>query len=218
MNNIPKLHYISQGDSPEQHLSNIKEACTSGVELVELRLQNMDEATVLKTAEQTREITGMYHTRLIISDYYHIAKTVKADGVYFENSEACPLDIREHLFSWQIVGGAAHTLEDCKRLLDKKVDYIGLGPYKLTTSGQTSAPRVSLAEYTTIMEAIYTETPIFAFGDIQLEDVSELLKTGIYGVAVSEGLSDDFKKISSFHKLLGGSSTQEQVWNVNDSE
>ena len=36
---IPKLHYISQGHSPKEHLENIQNACTSGAELVELRLE-----------------------------------------------------------------------------------------------------------------------------------------------------------------------------------
>ena len=40
---IPKLHYISQGNSPKEHLENIQKACTSGAELVQLRLKNVSE-------------------------------------------------------------------------------------------------------------------------------------------------------------------------------
>ena len=35
---IPKLHYISQGNTPKEHLDNIQKACTSGIELVQLSL------------------------------------------------------------------------------------------------------------------------------------------------------------------------------------
>ena len=38
---IPKLHYISQGNSPKEHLVNIQKACSSGAELVQLRLKNV---------------------------------------------------------------------------------------------------------------------------------------------------------------------------------
>ncbi|MBJ7881357.1 thiamine phosphate synthase [Gelidibacter salicanalis] len=216
MSTIPKLHYISQGDSPEQHIDTIREACTSGIELVELRLNNLDEATVLKTAQEARDITGMYHTRLMISDDYKIAKTVKADGIYLNTSDTCPLVVREYLYTWQIIGAAAQSLEDCKTLLEKKVDYIGLGPYKVISIEQHSNPALGLPQYTTLLDTIYTETPVFAFGEIQLEDVPELLKTGIYGIAVSEALTKDFKKIKLFQKLLGGSNTKEQVWNMDD--
>lgn len=37
---IPKLHYISQGSSPEEHLENMHKACVSGAELVQLGLKN----------------------------------------------------------------------------------------------------------------------------------------------------------------------------------
>lgn len=40
---IPKLHYISQGNSPKEHLENIQKACTSGAELVQLRLKGISE-------------------------------------------------------------------------------------------------------------------------------------------------------------------------------
>ena len=38
---ISKLHYISQGNSPEEHLLNIQKACSSGAELVQLRIKNI---------------------------------------------------------------------------------------------------------------------------------------------------------------------------------
>jgi len=40
---IPKLHYISQGSSPKEHLDNIQKACSAGAELVQLRLKNVSE-------------------------------------------------------------------------------------------------------------------------------------------------------------------------------
>jgi len=40
---IPKLHYISQGNFRKDHLDNIQKACTSGAELVQLRLKNVSE-------------------------------------------------------------------------------------------------------------------------------------------------------------------------------
>lgn len=40
---IPKLHYISQGHSPAEHLENIQKAGTTGAELVQLRLNNLSD-------------------------------------------------------------------------------------------------------------------------------------------------------------------------------
>ena len=74
---IPKLHYISQGNSPKEHLENIQKACTSGIELVQLRLKNVSDKKMLKLALEAREITSHFQTRLIISEHYKISKTIK---------------------------------------------------------------------------------------------------------------------------------------------
>ena len=73
---IPKLHYISQGKTPEEHLQTIQNACASGAELVQLRLKNVAEAVILETAEKAKEITDHFQTRLIINDHYKIAAKI----------------------------------------------------------------------------------------------------------------------------------------------
>ena len=86
---IPKLHYISQGNSPKEHLENIQKACSSGAELVQLRLNSVSEKKYLKIANEAREITSHFQTRLILNNHYKIAKEVKADGVHIENIDFC---------------------------------------------------------------------------------------------------------------------------------
>ena len=97
---IPKLHYISQGSTRKEHLDNIQKACTSGAELVQLRLKNISERKFLKLAEEAREITSHFQTRLIINDNYKIAKEVKADGVHLGKTDPCPTIARKYLYSW----------------------------------------------------------------------------------------------------------------------
>lgn len=214
---IPKLHYISQGGSPEEHLDNINQACTSGAELVQLRLKNLDDATLLKIAEKAREITHNYQTRLIINDHYKIAKVVKADGVHLGSKDACPLEAKKHLYSWQIIGGTANSIQDCKILIDKKVDYIGLGPFRFTRTKQNLGPILGLTGYETLLKDLNTEIPIIAVGGITLNDVLEILKTGVYGIAISGELTKDFNQINQFKQLLPSSELQEQVWKSNQN-
>ena len=207
---IPKLHYISQGASPKEHLENIQKACTSGAELVQLRLKNVSEKKILKLAIEAREITSHFQTRLIINDHYKIAKTIKADGVHLGKTDTCPNIARKHLYSWQIIGGTANTLDDCETLINKDVDYIGLGPFKFTTTKTNLSPVLGLKGYTAITEALKTKTPILAIGGITLEDVTSLLETGVSGIAVSSDITINFNKIRTFNELLNASSTQEQ--------
>lgn len=207
---INKLHYISQGATPKEHLENIQNACQSGAELVQLRLKNLSDKKILKTALEAREITNHFQTRLIINDHYKIAKEVKADGVHLGKSDTCPTEARKHLYTWQIIGGTANTLEDCKNLIAKEVDYIGLGPYRFTTTKENLSPVLGLNGYSLIIEELKTATPIIAIGGITTNDVAEILKTGVSGIAISGEITKDFNKIRTFHQLLEAGSSQEQ--------
>ena len=207
---IPKLHYISQGNSPDEHLVNIQNACNSGAELVQLRLKDVSEEHFLKAAIAAREVTSHFQTRLIINGLYKIARQVKADGVHLEKTDVCPSVARRHLYTWQIIGATANTLQDCETAIDKDVDYISLGPFRSSQTVDTTIPALGLNGYTTIIGELKTETPIIGFGDITTNDVTEILKTGISGLSVSDEITRDFNTIKVFNQLLSASSTEEQ--------
>ena len=209
---IPTLHYISQGSTPKEHLENIQKACSSGAELVQLRLKNQPEKVVLETAQQAREITSKFQTRLIINDHYKIAAAVKADGVHLGKLDSCPTKARKELASWQLIGGTANTLEDCKTLIHKKVDYIGLGPFRFTETKKNLSPVLGINGYLTILEELKTELPVIAIGGIVIDDVSELMKTGVHGIAISGEITRNFNSIPDFKKRINGGEIVEQRW------
>ncbi|MBU2929309.1 thiamine phosphate synthase [Winogradskyella psychrotolerans] len=205
---ISKLHYISQGNTPEAHLENIQKACTSGAELVQLHLSGISEAKYLEIAKAARDITFHFQTRLIINGNYNIAKEVKAEGVHLEKTDVCSTVARPHLYSWQIIGGSANSLEDCEALLAKDIDYIKLEPFRTTTEDSSSIA-LGLDGYTTISNALITEKPIIGFGDITTNDVTDILETGISGIAVSDAITENFDNIKTFNQLLKASATGE---------
>ena len=207
---IHKLHYISQGNSQKEHLENIQKACNSGAELIQIHLKNISEKEYLKLATAVREITSHFQTRLIINQHYKIAKTIKADGVHLGKTDSCPTIARAHLYTWQIIGGTASTLQDCETLIDKEVDYINLGPFRGTTTKDNLSPVLGLSGYTAIIESLKTKTPIIGVGEITTKDVTDILKTGISGIAVSREITRDFDNIKIFNQLLNASSTAEQ--------
>ncbi|WP_233861386.1 thiamine phosphate synthase [Tenacibaculum piscium] len=213
---ISKLQYITQGKTAQDHLDNIQTACASGAEWVQLRLKGFDPKTILETAKKARELTAHYQTRLIINDYYRVAKEVNADGVHLGKKDDCPLKVRAYLGKFYAIGGTANTLEECKVLLDKKVDYIGLGPFRFTETKKNLSPVLGTSGYKKLLEELQTETPIIAIGGITLDDVAEIVQTGIYGVAASGAITKDFTSIPVFHKILSSPSTQEQVYKMDD--
>ena len=199
---LSKLHYISQGKTPEDHIENIQKACENGAELVQLRLKEMTTEIILETAEKAREITTQFKVKLIINDHYKIAKSVKADGVHLGKTDACPLIARAYLGKQFLIGGTANTLEDCKVLIEKEVDYIGLGPFQFTETKKNLSPILGIEGYKQIIDKLEKYTPIIAIGGICMEDVSAIITTGVYGIAVSGTITKDFTSISKFYEII----------------
>jgi len=207
---IPKLHYRPQANAAKELLDHIQKGCTSGIELVQLGIANISEKKFLKIASEAREITSHFQTRLIIEQQYTIAKTIKADGVILKKTDTCPRVVRKFLYSWQMIGGIAHTLSDAESLLSKEVDYMSLGPFTSATNKENSSLALGLHGYTLLVEALRTKTPIIGFGGITTGDVTGLLETGVSGITVSEAINGNFEQIKIFHQLLNAASTQEQ--------
>jgi thiamine-phosphate pyrophosphorylase len=204
---IPKLHYVANATTAKEQLENTQKACSAGVELIQLDVQHIAKNKRLSLAQEIHEIATHYQTRLIITSDYALGKTLKADGVFLEKKVSCPTLVRKNLHSWQSLGALAYTLEDCITLIDKEVDYIALGPFK--SGKESDAIPLSIDGYTTIIEALNTETPILAYGNVTASDVKSILATGISGICVDEAITADFNSIKTFHQLLHASSTQE---------
>ena len=135
---------------------------------------------------------------------------MKADGVYLEKTDTCPTIARKHVYTWQIIGSTANTLQDCETLLDKEIDYICLSPFRNTTNTDSLDPILGINGYIAIIEALHTETPIIGFGGITTKDVTKILNTGVSGIAVSEEITRNFDTIKIFNQLLSASSTDEK--------
>ena len=120
-----------------------------------------------------------------------------------------PLEARKHLYTWQIIGGTANTLQDCETLISKQVDYISLSPFRHAVTKGNIFKVLGLNGYNEIIEALKTETPIIGFGGINTKDVTAILETGISGIAVSDVITKNFDVIRTFNQLLKASSTKE---------
>ena len=215
---VPKLHYISQGATTQEHLENIQKACNSGVELVLLGLKNVFDETFLAAAKEARNITAHFQTRLIINDNYKVAKEVNADGVHLSQSDSNATEARAYLGNFYMIGATANNLEDCQNLIKDGVNYIHLGPFKSIPKNQNVDLALGFEGYNSILEELKTETPILAIGGISLEDVTELTRSGISGIATSTMLTSDFNNVSKLHALLKGDDFMEEVWKNNSPE
>ena len=189
---ISNLHYISRGESPEEHLRNIRSMCAAGADWIQLRLKNDSFETVLGTAKAAKEICDHFQVKLIINDFPEVAKKVDADGVHLGKQDSCPVEARKLLGPNKLIGGTANTLEDCESLCKKQVDYIGLGPFRFTTTKKNLSPVLGAEGYRKLLSSFRgsgKSIPVIAIGGITPSDLPALAKIGVHGVAMSGWLT-----------------------------
>ena len=204
---ISRLHYITQDLPDFSHAQLAEFSCKGGADWVQLRIkyplsdsppkgEREIQATWLKIAEETKSICKKYGAKLIINDNVLLAKEIEADGVHLGKEDMNPKEARKILGNNFIIGGTANSLEDVKQQIENKVDYIGLGPYRFTSTKEKLSPVLGLNGIKNIIRTMPPALmglgggiPVIAIGGIRIEDVKLLMQTGIHGVAVSSAIN-----------------------------
>jgi thiamine-phosphate pyrophosphorylase len=205
-----KLQYISQGNTIEEQLLNIHNALDNGCDWIQLRFKNGSQHELHSLAERVKIICDVYLASYIINDNVHLAQELDADGVHLGLSDMNTKEARAILGKTKIIGGTANTFDDVVIQVKNGCDYIGLGPYKYTKTKENLSPVLGLAGYHSIIKRMTDqniEIPIFAIGGIELENIDSLMKTGIYGIAVSGLITqseDPFQLITQLNNNLYG--------------
>jgi thiamine-phosphate pyrophosphorylase len=202
---ISTLHHITQEIPGISHAQLVLEACQAGVDWIQLRMKNTSYQEYKKEALEALKICRQHRVKLIINDNVELAKEVKADGVHIGKNDMSPIDARNILGADYIIGGTANAIEDIRFLHQAGVNYIGLGPFRFTTTKTNLSPVLGLEGYRDIIRICRNEClhlPIIAIGGILPEDVSAILETGINGVAVSSAINKASDKKDVVQKFL----------------
>ena len=204
---LHKLHYISQGATPNEHLNNIEAVLNAGIKLVQLRLKNISDEMYIEFGSKAKELCDKHQAVLIINDNVNVAAKCNADAVHLGLDDMSVLEARK-LFPNKIIGGTANTFEHIKQRCNENVDYIGLGPFRFTSTKEKLSPILGLEGYQNIIQKMRQEnlsTPIYAIGGIELKDIESIITTGLYGIAVSGLLTHSNNKenlVKEINKIL----------------
>jgi len=179
---INNLHYITTSAQAAEL------ACRGRVRWVQLRVKNLLAAAWQQRALEVQAACRQHGAALIINDNPALALAIGADGVHLGKQDMDPAEARALLGPEFIIGGTANTFADIEGLVAAGVDYIGLGPFRFTTTKEKLSPILGLAGYTELLaqcRAAGFPTPIIGIGGVELADIPALLAAGLHGVAVS---------------------------------
>lgn len=199
-----KLQYISQGNTEEEQTRNIHQALDGGCKWVQLRYKNHFSDDAFTLAEAAKILCEEYLANFIINDNVYLAQQIAADGVHLGLTDMSIKEARSILGDTKIIGATANTFEDIQNHIQNGCDYIGLGPFRFTTTKKNLSPILGLEGYQTILNEMKNQgltIPVYAIGGIGLDSIPTLMETGIHGIAVSGLITQSKDKTKTIKQL-----------------
>ena len=169
----------------ETLVTRTEEAIDGGVTFVQLREKDLDEENFEREGRELKELCRKRGVPFVINDNVELAAKLDADGVHVGQSDMEALDVRKIIGGDKILGVSAQTVEQAVTAEKHGADYLGVGAV-FPTGSKDDAAEVSYDTLKAICDAV--KIPVIAIGGITEDNVTELSKSGICGIAVISAL------------------------------
>lgn len=205
MKHIETWHYLTHPLADYPIVRQVEDVCQGGCRWVQLRMKQADLAERLATIRTIYPLLKRYGAKLIINDDVYAAKAVNADGVHLGAEDMHPSDARSVLGPDKIIGCTANSLDDVLRLGAYDIDYIGLGPFRFTSTKEKLSPVLGKEGIHRVVTAARVHgigIPFIAIGGITAGDIGSLMNTGVHGVAVSKVIHGAVDKMAACQAIV----------------
>ena len=188
---ISKLQYITQNNDTLSHAEQARLMFKNGISWVQIRMKNAPKEEIVKQVEEALKYAKEFGGTIIVNDHVDICLATKAHGVHVGLSDCSVSDARNILGENFIIGGTANTIEDIELHVKNGADYIGLGPFRFTTTKQKLSPVLGEKGYREIASELKKRNitiPVVGVGGIEMSEIETIENCGLYGVAISGAL------------------------------
>jgi thiamine-phosphate pyrophosphorylase len=199
------LLFITHRTDRYDDLRSVELALEGGCRQIQLRMKDAPLKEVEEVAHCAKVLCDKYKAALYIDDEVEICRNVDAAGVHLGKSDMPPAKARRVLGDRYIIGGTANTFEDICILHQQRVDYIGLGPFRFTTTKKNLSPFLGLEGYRIIVKRCRENglfLPILAIGGITIADIPDIMQTGVSGIALSSALLNADNPVEETRKIM----------------
>ena len=159
----------------------LRAAVCGGVDIVQLRMKDAPDATILAAAERF----ARHDVLLMINDRPDLAVAADADGVHVGQDDISVAEARGLVGPDRLVGLSTHTPEEVDGAA--AADYIGVGPvYSTPTKPGRPAVGLELVRYA----SEHASVPYFAIGGVKADNLPAVHAAGAERVAVVRALTE----------------------------
>ncbi len=182
------LMFITHPSDRYSIAEEVQMVLEGGCKWIQLRIKDISDEEFRQTALEIIPLCKENEAFLVFDDRVELAMEMGVHGVHLGKNDMNPLQARETMGAEAIIGVTANTADDILRLKGWDVDYVGLGPFRYTTTKKNLSPLLGPDGYREVVNKVREANiplPIVAIGGITLEDIPEIMATGVNGVAVS---------------------------------
>lgn len=205
MKAIGRLQCITAPRSESDMAAQAARLCGAGVDWLQFRMKAGKRREKVEHGRRVADVCRSYKATFIVNDDIELAARLGADGVHLGLQDEDPALARRILGSQAIIGGTCNSMEDVRLRHRQGVDYIGLGPYRFTSTKQHLSPLLGLRGVEEVLHCCRREKiaiPIVAIGGIRREDIAALRKVGVHGIAVSSLLIDAAEPVDLLTEIM----------------
>ena len=205
MKKIGKLHVLTDTvfQSRFSHPELAGLAIRGGADTIQYRQKSGSTREMIRIAAQMKQVCSDRGVPLIINDRVDVAIAAGADGVHLGQDDF-PIPLaRELLGQDMIIGASASNIGEVEKCLLDGADYVGFGPVYPTTSKDDAGSIKGIDNLVQVVKAV--PLPIIAIGGISLDNISEILWTGVHGIAVISSVccqEDPEQATKALHQML----------------
>ncbi len=186
------LQFITNSTSVEGTIEQARLALMGGCRWIQVRMKEADDKMIILAASTVLQMCNKVGAKLIIDDKVELVTKIGAHGVHLGQNDMSPSLARKLLGSEKIIGFTVNNMDHAKQALNEPISYIGIGPWRFTTTKQKLAPVLGAEGIKNIISYLrlhHLNVPIVAIGGITLADVPQALASGATGVAVSSEIA-----------------------------
>lgn len=184
-----RLQFITHYNQAYSYIDSARIALQGGCRWIQLRMKDTEETLMEATALIVQKMCKDYNATFIIDDNVPLTKKIKADGVHLGKNDMPVAEARTILGKQFIIGSTVNSFNDIlSHIQTSPPDYFGCGPFRFTSTKKNLAPILGYEGYMAIirkMEELGINTPLIAIGGIRKDDIPQLLKIGVKGIALS---------------------------------
>lgn len=202
---LPKTMFITHHNERYDYVTGALAVLEGGIRFIQLRMKEASDDEVLAAARQLRPACDQHAALLTVDDRLHLLETGLFDGVHVGKNDLPVAEAKQMTGHRFLLGATCNTYDDIRNAAHDGADYIGLGPFRYTTTKKNLSTILGLEGYRQRMDAMRADgirLPVYAIGGITPADLQELKATRVHGVAISSVILDSSLPKDTINQII----------------